>query len=173
MKIATTDKSLTSSRHPVIAFLLVAASLLILTQQSTQASIETPFHGSFATQFTTTLEFPLLYVTTNGKGNATYMHTAKASTDDQISNLIDGSGSATYTLTAANGDTLVLALVVPIGGTINVTGGVVFSGSYTVTDGTGRFHGTTGSGVFAGSALFLTETDGVGSFSLVGLLITR
>ena len=93
-----------------------------------------------------------------------------AFTDDQLVNLIDGSGTATYTLTAANGDTLVLALVVPVGGTINVEGGVIFSGSYTITGGTGRFNGATGSGVFGGSGLFLTETDGIGAFAVVGTI---
>ena len=93
--------------------------------------------------------------------------------DDQVSNLIDGSGSATYTLRADNEDTLTLALAVQPGGTLNVEGGVTFSGTYTVVRGTGRFRKNTGSGVFAGSALFLNPTEGIGSFSLVGLLITR
>ena len=67
-------------------------------------------------------------------------------------------------------DTLVLALVVPAGGTINVEGGVIFSGSYTITGGTGRFIGATGSGVFGGSGLFLTETDGIGAFAVAGTI---
>ena len=98
------------------------------------------------------------------------MGTTTAFTDDQVSNLIDGSGSATYTLTAKNGDTLVLALVVQPGGTINVEGGVLFSGSYTITGGTGRFSGATGSGIFGGTGLFLTETDGIGAFAVVGTI---
>ncbi len=141
MNITTTVTPLTASRLSPIALLLMAASLLIVAPQSTRASIETPFYGSFVTQFTTTFEFPLLYVTVNGKGNTTYMNTATASTDDQISNLIDGSGSATYKLTASDGDTLALALVVQPGGTLNVEGGVIFSGTYTVVGGTGRFRG--------------------------------
>jgi len=173
MKITTTAKPLNAPRLLVINLLLVAASLSILAPNSAWASIEAPFHGNFVTTFTTTLEFPILYVTVNGKGNATYMGTTTASTDDQVSNLIDGSGSATYTLTADNGDTLTLALAVQPGGTLNVEGGVTFSGTYTVVRGTGRFRKNTGSGVFAGSALFLNPTEGIGSFSLVGLLITR
>jgi|SRR6476646_2039668 len=161
------------SRRSGIAFLLASISLLTLAPRSTLASIETPFSGSFATQFTTSLEFPILHVTVAAKGKTTYMGTTTASTDDQVSNLIDGSGSATYTLRAGSRDTLTLALVVQPGGTINVEGGVIFSGTYTVVGGTGRFNDNTGSGVFAGSALFLGETEGVGSFCLVGLLMTR
>ena len=160
------------SRRSGIAFLLATVSLLTLSAPPSRASIEAQFNASFITQFTTVLEFPILHVTVTGKGQATYMGSAKAFTDDQVSNLIDGNGSATYTLRAPNGKTLVLALVVQPGGTLNVEGGVIFSGTYTIIGGTGRFSGTTGSGVFAGSALFLTETDGVGSFTLVGSLAT-
>ncbi len=78
------------------------------------------------------------------------MDKTTAFTDDQFISLIDGSGTATYTLTGKNGDTLVLSLVFPVGGTINVEGGVIFSGTYTITGGTGRFNGATGSGNFAG-----------------------
>jgi len=162
-----------SRRLPVMTLLLVIVSLLNLAPQSTWASIETPFQANFITQFTTTLEFPLLYVTVSGKGSASYLGTTIASSGDQVVNLVDGSGTATYILTAGNGDKLTLALVVQPGGTIDVEGGVTFSGTYTVAGGTGRFHDNTGSGVFAGSALFVSPTDGIGSFSLVGLLTTR
>ena len=158
-------------RHlPFLALLLATVTLLALAPQSVRASSEKPFHANFITKVKTFLEFPILHVNVHGKGNATYMGTTTAFTDDQIQNVIDGSGSATYTLTAANGDTLVLALVVPVGGTINVEGGVIFSGSYTITGGTGQFSGATGSGVFGGTGLFLTETDGIGAFALVGTI---
>jgi len=65
-------------------------------------------------------------------------------------------------------DTLILALVVQAGGTINVDGGVLFSGSYTITGGTGRYTGATGNGVFGGLGFYLTETDGIGAFALAG-----
>ena len=148
-----------------------------------------PFHANFITHFESVLEFPLLHVTVNAVGQATYMGRTSAFTVDQLVNLIDGSGTATYILTPAsrmaNGesgsiapaksesptiDTLVLALVVQAGGTINVEGGVIFSGSYTITGGTGRFIGATGSGVFGGSGLYLTETDGIGAFAVAGTI---
>jgi hypothetical protein len=156
-------------RHlPFLALLLMTVALLAFAPQSVRASGEKPFHANFITQFTTVLEFPILHVTVNSRGQATYMGRTTAATNDQLVNLIDGSGSATYTLTGVNGDTLVLALVVPIGGTINIDGGVLFSGTYTITGGTGQFSGATGAGIFAGSGLFLTETDGIGSFEVVG-----
>ena len=170
MKTTTNLKSLSRRRLPSLALLLATAILLALAPPSARASGEEPFHASFITQVETVVEFPFLHVTVNARGKASYMGTTTAFTDDQLVNLIDGSGTATYALTGANGDTLVLALVVPVGSTINVDGGVIFSGSYTIIGGTGRFNGATGSGVFGGTGLFLTETDGIGAFAVVGTI---
>ena len=170
MKTRTNLKSSNGAHLASLALLLATVSLLAFAPPAAQASTERPFHADFITQFETVLEFPILHVTVNGQGQATHMGKTRAFTDDQIGNLLDGSGSATYTLTAANGDTLILALVVQPGGNINVEGGVIFSGDYTVTGGTGRFSGATGGGTFAGAALFLDETDGIGCFALVGTI---
>ena len=170
MKTATNLRSLSRGPLSSLTLLLATITLLAFAPQSAQAGDEKPFHASFITKFESVLEFPLLHLTVNGRGKATYLGTTTAFTDDQVGNVIDGSGSATYTLTGANGDTLVLALLVQVGGTINVEGGVIFSGSYTITGGTGRFTAATGSGVFGGSGLFLTETDGIGAFALVGTI---
>jgi len=166
----TTLKSLSRRHLPSLTLLLATVTLLAFAPQSARGSGEKPFHANFITQFESVVEFPLLHVTVNSRGQATYMGRTTAFTDDQLVNLIDGSGTATYTLTGVNGDTLVLALVVPVGGTINVDGGVIFSGSYTIIGGTGRFNGSTGSGAFGGSGLFLTETDGIGCFAVVGTI---
>ena len=106
---------------PSLALLFATLTLLAIAPHSARAVNGIPFPANFITQVTTTLEFPI-HVTVDGRGQATHIGKTNASTTDQIVNLIDGSGSATYTLTAANGDTLVLALVVPVGGTINVDG---------------------------------------------------
>lgn len=152
--------------------LIVAVTMLAFAPQPARAGVERPFHADFTTKFESVVEFPILHVTVNSRGSATYLGKTTAFTDDQLINLIDGSGTATYTLTAANGEMLVLSLVFPIGGTINIEGGVLFSGTYTVTGGSGRFNGATGSGVFAGSGLFLTETGGIGAFQVVGTIVS-
>jgi hypothetical protein len=171
MKTTTNLKSLSREPLPSLALLVATVALLAFAPQSVRGG-EKEFHANFITQFESVVEFPLLHVTVNSKGRATYMGRTTAFTDDQLVNLVDGSGTATYTLTGANGDILVLALVVPVGGTINVDGGVIFSGSYTIAGGTGRFNGATGSGVFGGSGLFLTETDGIGCFAVAGTVST-
>lgn len=170
MKTTTNIKSALPRHFPSLALLLATVTLLAFVPPSVRASGEVPFHANFITQFESVVEYPFLHVTTNGRGKATLMGKTTAFTDNQLVSLIDGSGTATYTLTGNNGDTLVLALVVQAGGTINVEGGVLFSGSYTITGGSGQFNGATGSGVFAGSALFLTETDGIGAFAVAGTI---
>ena len=188
MKTKTHLKSPNRREFPSLALLLATVTLLAFAPQSARAD-EMPFHANFITHFESVLEFPLLHVTVNAVGQTTYMGRTSALTVDQLVNLIDGSGTATYILTPAsrmsNGgsgpiapaksesptiDTLILALVVQAGGTINVDGGVLFSGSYTITGGTGRFIGATGSGAFGGSGLYLTETDGIGAFALAGTI---
>ena len=188
MKTKTHLKSPNRREFPSLALLLATVTLLAFAPQSARAD-EMPFHANFITHFESVLEFPLLHVTVNAVGQTTYMGRTSALTVDQVVNLIDGSGTATYILTPASRmsndgsgsiapaesesptiDTLILALVVQAGGTTNVDGGVLFSGSYTITGGTGRFIGATGSGVFGGSGLYLTETDGIGAFALAGTI---
>ena len=88
-------------------------------------------------------------------------------TSDQLINLADGTGTATYTLTAADGDTVVVAISAH---NTNIPGGVMFQGDYIVTGGTGRFDGATGSGFLAGSAFNTGPNTGVGSFTLAGTI---
>jgi len=179
MKTITQLKSASRRQFPSLALLLAAVTLLAFAPQPVRAGPSYPFYANFMTHFESVLEFPLLHVAVTAQGQATYMGKTSAFTGDQLVNLVDGSGTATYILTPVGPpvpvnkesptiDTLVLALVVPVGGTINMDGGVLFSGSYTITGGTGRYAGATGSGVFGGSGLYLTETDGIGAFALSG-----
>ena len=166
----TTLKSLSLRHLPSLTLLLATAALLTFAPQSVRAGGEKPFHANFITQFESVVEFPLLHVTVNSRGQATYMGRTTAFTRRSARQPDRRQRDCDLHVNWANGDTLVLALVVPVGGTINVDGGVIFSGSYTITGGTGRFNGATGSGVFGGSGLFLTETDGIGCFAVVGTI---
>ncbi len=167
MKTITYLKSPSRRHFPSLALLFAAVTLLAFAPQPVRAGPSYPFQARFITEFESVVEFPYLHYTVNGQGQATYMDRPSVYTNDQVVNLIDGSFTATYTLIPtsrrANGgsgpiqDTLVLALVVPVGGTINMEGGVLFSGSYTITGGTGRFTGATGSGVFGGWASILPK----------------
>ena len=79
-----------------------------------------------------------------------------------------GAATATYTLTGANGDTVVLAMTFQT--TFLSATNVTFAGSYLVTEGTGRFVGAEGGGSLSGSGTFQTETSGIGEFSITGTI---
>ena len=149
-------------------FLACFAAVFISAPTPAVAADQVPFNASFTTEFTTEFVPPFyLRVFVTGQGNASHMGRTSAVTTDQLINLQDGSGTATYTLTAANRDTVVVAISAQ---NTNIPGGVMFAGDYTVSGGTGRFAGATGSGSIAGSALFTGPNNGVGSFTLVGTI---
>ena len=102
MKTITHLKSPSRRQFPSLALLLATVTLLAFAPQSARASGEMPFHANFIAHFESVLEFPLLHVTVNAAGEATYMGRPSAYTDDQLVNLIDGSLTATYILTPAS-----------------------------------------------------------------------
>jgi hypothetical protein len=135
------------------------------------AGSQVPFRGAFSTEFVSVFvpppPFPSLHISVTGQGNASHLGATSAVTDNQVVNLDDGSATATYTFTAANGDTVVLEMVFQ---TTDIPGGVSFAGDYTVAGGTGRFDGATGSGTLEGSAIFTGPNNGVGSASVTGTI---
>jgi hypothetical protein len=92
-----------------------------------------------------------------GNGQATHMgrteiagpsHVQLDATDPTL-----GTQTGTSTLTAANGDAIVIAFA----GTVHFlapppTGAVSFEGTWELIDGTGRFEGANGSGTYSGTA---------------------
>ena len=102
MKTITHLKSPSRRQFPSLALLLATVTLLALAPQSARASGEIPFHANFITHFESVLEFPLLHVTVNARGQATYMGRPSAHTDDQLVNLIDGSLLRPTSLTPAS-----------------------------------------------------------------------
>jgi hypothetical protein len=153
-------------RVPRLAIALIAV-MLVLARQHVHANDEVPFAASFTTQFESVVIFPIVTISVSGSGQARHLGATTAVTNDQVHNLLTGAASATYTLTGANGDTVVLALDFQAA---TVQGAVTFAGTYIVTGGTGRFTGATGSGSISGSAMFQGPTSGVGSFEVHGTL---
>src|SRR5688572_70878 len=85
---------------------LLAAFLLVIAPLSAMAAHLVPFRASFTTEFESSIEFPFASIMVTGDGHGLHMGRSTATTTDQTVNLITGEGTATYTLTAANGDTL-------------------------------------------------------------------
>lgn len=98
-----------------------------------------------------------------GVGQATHMGRTEIQGPSEV-DVILGEQTGTSTLTAANGDTLVIEFA----GTVvfegpDPTDPVSFEGTWKVVDGTGRFADVTGSGTYSGTA-----AGPVGSLLLVG-----
>ena len=166
----TTSATPTSPRR-VRGLALLTAFTLALAPQSARADDQVPFRAAFVTQFVSVVNFPIAHISVTGQGEAVHMGATTAVTTDQAVNLLTGEGTATYTLTAANGDTVVLALEVQT--TFMSQSKVTFAGSYTVAGGTGRFAGATGCGSLTGSATFDDEPNsntGVGNFTVTGTI---
>ncbi len=99
-----------------------------------------PFKGNIeGTQSVTPLAFPFLAVNGSGSGSATLLGQFTVHFPHTV-NLTTRIGVGTYTFTAASGDTLTADFT----GQANGTGLVSIEEQATVTGGTGRFDGATG-----------------------------
>ena len=175
----TKNKSETPSVKGVALLLCCARVLMTLALLAApllaQAKDLVPVKGTFDTIHQDTFGFdpllgPIVSVIVTGEGNISHLGKTTAFTDDQLGILASGLLSATYTLTAANGDTLVLWLIGPSEFDVAAQS-VTFSGAATVLGGTGRFAGATGTGTFSGWATFdepfgLPTNQGPGAFTL-------
>jgi hypothetical protein len=127
-----------------VAVLVVALTSLAAPVAAGAASgHEVPFAGSWQSVETDTLSFPSLDVRLEGTGNATELgrFTVEGHFVVDVSTL---QGCGTEVFTAANGDTVNAAgcgQATPTG----TSGDVSIVESLTITDGTGRFAGATGS----------------------------
>ena len=133
---------------------LCTIALTLAASVVAAAGPDLPFHASIDTQpvILGPCGAGCLALDIPGSGIATHLGNITLAGPSRV-NLINGTQTATGTLTAANGDRLVL----DIEGTVQFTGPdpadpVTFSGSWTVESGTGRFSNTTGSGSYSGSA---------------------
>jgi len=141
---------------------LVAAftvSLAIIAASAVAA--ETPFKGTFTAVETSQLVFRILSVNREGTGNATYLGKYTEHVTLQV-NVLTMSSTGAATLTAANGDTLSASVV----GQATRIAPTVLSivEVYTITGGTGRFAGATGT-LTLERTLDLTTGVSSGTFS--------
>jgi hypothetical protein len=151
----------------LVAMLIALGAMGIRARSVAAAGGQVPFHGSYSG--TATLTSPTS-ATFNGKGIATQL----GSSTNKGYSVVTGPDSSCpgglandhhETLTAANGDTLILIsydVACPTSpGTFHGTG------HWIVTGGTGRFSGATGQGSFEGHSDF---NQGVFSFQLTGTI---
>jgi len=125
----------------------------------------TPFKGTIQAVETHVVAFPTLYVNLNGSGHATHLGRYTVS-NQSVVDLLTFAGTGTAHIVAANGDSI-FADVVGQG----VTSGPDFFSiveKYTITGGTGRFAGATGS--FTVERL-LSAITGVSSGTFEGTIV--
>ena len=100
IKTITHLKSPSRRQFPSLALLFATVTLLAFAPQPVCAGPSYPFNARFIAEFESVLEFPYLHFTVNCKGEATYMGPPTAVPTDQLVSIIDGSLTATYTLTS-------------------------------------------------------------------------
>jgi hypothetical protein len=135
---------------------------------SVAAGENLPFHGRLQGDVTRTLDPPFVLVDVDAAGNAT--HLGRFTLD--VPHVVDpatGTAVGTYQFVAANGDTLYAEFTGQA--TTTETPGVLYiEETATITGGTGRFAGATGS--FVAERLFdMVAGTTVGSF--VGTVSTQ
>jgi hypothetical protein len=128
------------------------------------ASAEIPFKGSLSgTQSATPLQPPFAFVNGSATGNATHLGTFTAEFPHTV-NFATRTGEGVYTFTAANGDTLTADFTGQAQGASPL---VDIVEQATVTGGTGRFAGA--SGTFTVQRRF-NQTTGVTEGSFEGTM---
>ena len=125
------------------------------------AAAETPFKGTLDAVETSQFVFPISSIDREGTGTATYLGKYTEHVTQQV-NVLTMSSTGASTFTAANGDTLNAS----ISGQANPTSPGVLSivEVYTITGGTGRFAGATGTFTLE-STLNLATGVSSGTFS--------
>ena len=144
---------------------LLAALTLAFANFSAFAGPAVPFKAAFSTAFQSALAYPFVFVQVAGEGKASHLGQTAIESTDQVVDLENATVTATYYLTAANGDQLVVAVSL---NALFVTGGLQFGGNWQAVGGTGRFLNATGSGTLEGAALFTGPDTGVDHFILTG-----
>ena len=128
-------------RHSWLIGLVAAFAVSLASVAVSAVAAETPFKGKVNAVETVEVVPPTLSVTRDGTGTATYLGKYTEHATFQV-DVRTGSATGTATFTAANGDTLTASVVgqgTPTGPTTRSIVEV-----YTITGGTGRFAGATG-----------------------------
>jgi hypothetical protein len=128
-----------TNKYLQIIALFLTASLSALAAQER----ETPFRGTIQFSEAWDTQFPTLLVTGTGSGEGTQLGSFTVTYAAEV-NLVTAAGSGAATFTAANGDRLMATII----GQASPTQDPLVSAlveSYTITEGTGRFAGATGS----------------------------
>ena len=144
--------------------LLAAIFAIALAPTPTPAGQQVPFNGSWVSHETYDVQFPVMFVHGTATGYATRIGRYTATYEEQVDLLTHpGSSVGVLTVVAANGD-VIFATQTGLG--VPTPDPDVFSivEVSTITGGTGRFAGATGTFTIA-RLVHLSTGDSSGSFS--------
>ena len=127
--------------HSAVRRALAVFALLGLA--SPAAADEVPFKGEIQAVESTDLQFPELFVDASGSGNATQLGRFTVTYELEV-DLLSGAASGSAHFIAANGDSLFTEVSGQGSPTENAEVSSIVE-TYTITDGTGRFAGASGS----------------------------
>lgn len=148
-------------RHSFFFALVAASAVSLASSAVSAAAAERPFKGTLSAVETSHLVFPIASVDREGTGTATHLGKYTEHATLQV-NVLTGSSTGAATFTAANGDTLTASIT---GQSTRTSPGVLsIVEVYTITGGTGRFAGATGT-ITLESTLNLTTEDSSGTFN--------
>jgi hypothetical protein len=141
---------------------LAAIFVIALFASPAVASEQVPFNGSWVSHETYDVQFPVMFVHGTATGYATRIGRYTATYEEQV-DLLTGSSVGAITLVAANGD---VVFATQTGQGDPTPDPDIFSivEVSTITGGTGRFVGATGTFTIA-RLVDLTTGDSSGSFS--------
>jgi hypothetical protein len=138
---------------------------LFLTALQGALAAETPLKGSFQSVETHVVQYPTLTVAGSGTGNATHLGKFTMTYDAEV-NLLNRVGVGSIEFIAANGDRVFADLLGQ--STLTATPNIVsIAEVFTITGGTGRFAGATGSVI---STRLLDQVTGNTSGSFDGTI---
>jgi len=163
---------MTRKRHVLVVMLIAMGTIGIgANSASAAAAHQVPFRASYSG--TAAFNSATGTAVFTGTGIASYLGRSTNVNNITVLGPVSCPGGEGFanknveTLTAANGDTLVLTGPHDIGCPTGRPNAVHGTGDWTVTGGTGRFAGATGQGTFDGRADF---NQGTFSFQLTGTI---
>jgi hypothetical protein len=141
---------------------LAAIFVIALFASPAPAGQQVPFNGSFTANETYDVQFPVLFVDGTATGNATQLGRYSATYEEQV-DLLTGSSVGAITVVAAKGD-VIFATQTGQGVPTPDPDIASITEVSTITGGTGRFAGATGTFTITRLVNLITG-DSSGSFS--------
>jgi hypothetical protein len=127
----------------ILGLQMTAMFLTVALAGPAAAAEQVPFKGSVQAVETYDIQFPTMFVDTTGTGNATHLGRFTVTWEFTV-NLLTGAGIGSAHFTAANGES-VFTTSLGQGDPTSIPGINRVVERHTITGGTGRFAGATGS----------------------------